>query len=353
MALPQSRTTGEPAERGNIIHSFCRITTVDKSPETRERALADVKDDKIRNTCAGIDLDAALAGLEIVACERAYVLNVKDRTVRIAGDNIERHYNKALIERGLEPLGKYDVPATIDVVAMSGVIPVELDYKSGQSIGPIKEHWQRKICATALMIHYGTSTAISRVAYIGEDGSVRPDGDEFSCMDIDDFCDTIVEAIDAIEVAKAEIAERRMPTVYPSDTACKYCPAMTSCPYHMNVAKSMLGKLKDIHLGPDLESLSPEELGAVWTMLKEAEAIITPTLKSLKLYADTTTIPVGEGYEIRGQYKSRKYFNDSKARGLISVLLAKDGMTEEQIATKLAELHGETQYKDFRRLKVL
>jgi hypothetical protein len=346
MALPQSRTTGEPAKRGNVIHSYCRITTVDKSQETRDRALVDIPDEKIRNTCAGINLELALDGLEVVACERAYVLNVKDRTVRIAGDNIERHYNKALLSKGLEPLGKYDVPATIDVVAMAGGTPVELDYKSGQSIGPVKDNWQRKICATALMIHYGTASAISRVAYVGEDGSIRPEGDEFSCMDIDDFCDEIVTAIDAIEVAKAEFSAGRMPTVYPSDTACKYCNAQTSCPYWTNFAKSMVSELEAVENGPDLKTLSSEQMGKVWQLMKKSQVILKNIEDAGKMMAAASPLVIDDDWEVRPTWQSgRSYFNDSKARGKIATLMAQMGSTQEEIDATLSSMTGKG--KDF------
>ncbi len=345
MVLPNSRTTGVPAERGNIIHTFCRNTTV--NPDTREASLTSITDEKIQATCEKINLAAALDGLEVVACERAYVLNVKDRTVRVAGDNINRRYNEALLSQGLEPLGKYDVPATIDVVAMADGVPVELDYKSGQSIGPIKEHWQRKICATALMIHYDSATAISRVAYIGEDGGIRPDGDEFSCLDIDDICDEVVRAIDAVAAAKVVFDSGKMPTVYPSEKACQWCDAKTSCPYWTNFAKGMLGELKAVEGGPDLRSLSPEEMGKVWDLMKKSQAILKNIEEAGKLMAtEETPLVIDDDWEVRPVWNSgRAYFNDAAARGEITKLMLAAGLDQSKIDAKLKSLTGKG--KDF------
>jgi hypothetical protein len=350
MVLPQSRSTGEWAIRGNILHNYCRLIGLD--PKNRETALAEITDPKIRATAEAINLEAALDGIEVVAFERAYILNVKTRTVRIAGDNIERKYDDALSAKGMEPLGLYDVPATIDVVGMVGGIPVELDYKSGMSIGDPAIHWQRRVCSVALMIEYGTATAISRVAYIKEDGSIIPDGCEFSCMDIDDYCDQVVVAIDAVIAARKMLAAGKMPTVYPSDENCKYCPGFLSCPAHTNFAKAMLGKLQAIENGPELSALTPSELGAVWEMLKTSEAIVKSSMASLKIFAEQGTIPVGTEHEIRPQQKSRSYFDQSKARGLLTLLMTKAGSTDTEITDKIKSLTGETKYTEFRKVKI-
>ncbi len=337
MALPQSRTTGEYAIRGNIIHNFCRL--IGYNPDNREAALAEIEDTKIRDTCRGIDLAEVFAGIDIVAFERAYILNVKDRTVRLAGDNIERQYNKALVSKGLEPLGKYDVPATIDFVGMDKGIPVETDYKSGQSIGDPEIHWQRRICAIALMIHYGTATAKSRVAYVKEDGQILLDGCEFSCMDIDDFCDEVVAAIDAVVAAKAMLAARQMPTVNPSDDNCKYCNALTSCPYYTNLAKSMSGDLEAVEQGPDLRTLTPEAMGVLWDKMKKYKTILENIEVVGKLIATTTPLVVDEHFEIRPSYQAgRMNFDDSAARGEIAKLMYANGSTEEQVAAKIKSL---------------
>ncbi len=337
MALPQSRTTGEYAIRGNIIHNFCRL--IGFNPDNREAALAEISDPKIRATCAGINLDEVFAGTATVAFERAYILNVKSRTVRLAGDNIERKYNEALVSKGLEPLGLYDVPATIDVVGMDGDVPVETDYKSGLSIGDPEVHWQRRICAIALMLHYGTATAKSRVAYVKEDGQILLDGCEFSCMDIDDFCDEVVRAIDAVIAAKAMLAARQMPTVYPSDDNCKYCNALTSCPYYLNLAKAMIGDLEAVENGPDLRTLSREQMGALWDKRKKFQTILDNIETVGKILAEDAPLIVDDEWEIRPNYQAgRMNFDDAAARGEIVKLMYAMGSTEEQVTAKIKSL---------------
>lgn len=339
LALPQSRTTGDAAIRGNIIHNFCRL--IGYNPENRKAALEEITDDKIRHTCEGIDLVECFAGLDVVAFERAYILNVKTRTVRVAGDNLERKYNEALVSKGMEPLGKYDVPATIDVVAMAGDTPTELDYKTGMSIGDPEVHWQRRICAVALMIHYGTATALSKVAYVKEDGQIILDGCEFSCMDIDDFCDEVVDAIDKVVAAKEMLANRVMPTVNPSDDNCKYCSALTSCPYYTNLAKAMIGDLEAVEKGPDLRTLSPEQLGQLWAKMKKYQTILDNIEVVGKIVAPTTPLIIDDEWEVKPVWQEgRSFFNDSAARGEIVKLMSAMGSTEDEINAKLKSLVG-------------
>lgn len=328
-ALPQVRESGEYAERGNILHEFCR--TVGANPECRAQALLDIEDEKIRATAAGIDLEAALDGIMVVARERAFVLNVKTQKVRIVGDNIHRKYG---------PLEKYEVPATQDVTGfVTGTVPCELDWKSGQSIGKIADHWQRRVNAVVLMLHYETPTAISRVGYIWEDGSIHSDGHEFSSLDIDDFCNEIVAAWDAADAAVALLATGVMPPLGPSEDNCKYCPAFSSCPFQTNFAKAMLGELQAVEKGPDLTALTPEQWGRAWGMMKQAMKIGEKLEKAGKLAA--TSAPLIDGdYEIKPKWEAgRMSFDASKARGEIVKLLQAAGADDEAIAEKLKSLH--------------
>lgn len=348
--LPQVRESGEYAERGNELHEFARVVTV--NPSARDEALAAVPE-QWRHTAEGMNVANALDGLTVVGCEMAYVLNVQTQQVRFVGQNIGREYAAELARQGLPPLSKYDVPFTIDVEARYGDVPVELDYKSGQSIGDPAEHWQRRVCAMGLMLFHNTASAISRVAYIDDDGTITPDGCEFSALEIDDWCATLMRTADAVEAAKKLLASGVMPTVYPSDSACKYCPAMTSCPYYTNFAKAMLGKLQAVERGPELSELTPVELGQVWEMVKMAEKLTESILGGLKRVAAETPLPIGNKYEVRPQTKSKKFFNDSAARGLIVTLLGQAGRSDDEIKAQLNQLHGKTTYSEFRKLKVI
>lgn len=350
LAFPGARTTGEAANRGNALHTFIRLVAL--NPECREAALKDVPEEW-QATARGINVAGALDGLRIVGYERAYALNVKTREVRFIGEDIGRDYNGALKRQGLPPLSRYEVPFTMDVEFFYQETPGEIDWKSGQNIGDPALHWQRRICASGLMFYHGTASAISRVGYIWTDGHIEPDGCEFNLLDAEDFCDEVVKTIDAIWEARLLFANGIMPTVYPSDDACAYCPAMNSCPYWTNFAKSMMGRLEAIEKGPELSTLTDEEKGKVWEDLKKAEKIIELSLKGLKKAAEIAPFPVGDKFEVRPREGSRTYFDDAKARGLIITLLGREGKSQEEIDEEMKKLSGVTHYTEFRKLKKL
>jgi len=300
-----------------------------------------------------MNLNSALDGLRVTGCEKAYALNVQTRTTRYVGTNIGRDYNGELERTGQAPLSTYEIPFTIDVEAFFETTPVELDYKSGQSIGDPAEHWQRRVCATGLMLYYDASTAISRVAYIWDSGEIKHDGHEFTLFDAEEYCDQLKSAIDNVLAAKSLLASGIMPPVSPSDEACAYCPAMTYCPYWMNTAKAMLGKLTEITQGPHLTALTPEEMGQVWELAKQAEKLLEPVLKGLKKIAAEKPIPIGDKYEVRPVERSRSYEDTDAMRGELVKALAKLGMSDEDIEKKLASFKGKTVYPEFRKQKRL
>ncbi len=348
LALPAAYTSSEAADRGTALHEFARKLAV--NPEARAQALLDVPD-KWRPTAEGMDLADVLTGLRCVGFERAYALNVKDQTVRYIGENIDRRYNEVLVARGEAPLGRYEIPFTMDVEAFLDDTPVELDYKSGQNIGEPSEHWQRRICSIGLMLYHDTPTAISRVIYIWNDGQLVPDGHEFSIIDVDDYCDELVRMIDRVWQARLLFANGIMPALSPSEDTCAFCPAVASCPYYTNFAKSMLGRLEEIQKGPELSTLTDEEKGRIWEDAKRAEKMIETILDGLKLMADQKPIPVGDKYEVRPHDRTKAYFDQTKARGLIVTLLGKTGTPDTEIEKTLKGLNGRTEYQEFRKVK--
>lgn len=324
----------EYAKRGNELHDFAyRVTT---EPDRREEWLAMVKEE-YRHTARGMNLVAALDGIRVLGCEIAFVLNVQKRTCRMIGENIGRAYAETLAKNGEEPLGKYDIPFTVDVLGESEVLdcPVELDYKSGQSIGEVEAHGQRRISAAGLMFYYGSDVAISRVAYIKENGEIVPDGHEFSVLDAWDTCETMVKAIDAAEAAK--IAVEKDPkvrlTVYPNREAqCKYCAAFDACPYWTNLIKGALGKGID-------DTVAPGEEGKLMEQLKDLEKVLGETLDRLREKAARTPLVIDDEWEysVKSQ-EGRSSFDQAAARGVIISLMNASGASQEEIDAKLARL---------------
>lgn len=338
LALPQVRESSEQAERGNALHEFARKVT--KNPNTRDVALLDVPDEW-RHTAAGMNLDSALFGLEVLGCELAFALDVKKRTVRFIGENIARDYNGELLKQGKPKLSRYEIPMSMDIVGKVGEIPCELDWKSGRSIGDPAEHWQRRLCAAALIFHYDASEAFSRVGYIWDNGDIKPDGAPFTLFDAEDFCDDMVKTIDAVWQARLLVANGIMPTVAPSDSACNYCSAINSCPYYLNFAYAMAGRMDEINK-LELTTLSGPEMLKVWEDVKRAAKVVEAMVGDggrLKKLAKEN--PFGDDkYEVAPKAQpGRKSFNGSLARGELVKAWGKLGLTDEEIEKEMAKLN--------------
>lgn len=337
VALPRCKeAAGERAERGNELHLFCQRVSEDPTNRPKWEELVS---EEYRHTAKGINLDAALEGIEVLGCEVAFVLNVKDRTCRMIGRNIDRQYEK------YAELGKYDIPFTVDVLGRSTDLgtPVELDYKSGQSIGEVEEHGQRKISSTGLMLHYGTDEAISRVAYIWESGEIKHDGHEFSVLDADEVCETMVAAIDAACRVIEQLKNRETPTVFPDrDKQCKYCDAFHYCPYWNNLAHSATNGAPEGW--PSLEQiekgLSAEELGRTFNRVKDVLKVLLELEDKLKERVKKgEDLPIDAKWEFRGEERNGKeYFDASAARGLLVTLLGRSGLSDEEITAEMAKL---------------
>lgn len=339
-ALPRCvEPAGERADRGNELHTFAECVTLD--PSNRKK-YEDAVSEEWRHTAQGMNLDEALDGIEVIGCEVAFVLNVKDRTCRRIGERIERKYEEHLAATGQEPLTKYDIPFTVDVLGWSKTLgcPVELDYKSGRSIGEVEDHAQRRISAAGVLFHYNSDTALSRVAYIWDDGQIRPDGHEFTVLDAWQICDEQVDSIDRVEAARALVAEGSTPTVYPDrDKQCRYCQSFDYCPYWNNLIRTSLDEVDHIATGLSKDVLSPEQKGKALDYVKDVLKAASELEKRLKEHVYKSPLPVDDRLEFRAEEQAGKSsFDAAAARGLIVTLLGQQGLDSEEIEERLKKL---------------
>jgi len=271
-----------------------------------------------------------------VGTEMAFALNVQDRTARLLGKDLDRDYGQ------LEP---HEVPLTIDVVAkLEDSTPVEIDWKSGRSIGELDAHWQRRLSAAALMFYFDSVSAVSRVGYIREDGRVDPDHTEFNYIDACNFCDTVLEAMKRVEEAKKLIADRRLPTVHPSESNCNYCPAATYCPYQTETIRASVGQVAWLENGVEL--LDPSQRGQAWTIAKRMAKVSEDVIAKLKKMADLEPIALEDGKVVAPGEIEKSGFDAGAARGLLLRL----GATEDQMA-KLYRKYRTVEYRSRKVMK--
>ncbi len=290
------------------------------------------------------DVDKYLHGLNVRGAEGSFLLNVKEKTVRFVGWNINRKYPEH---------GPYEVALTIDIVGCNDDgIPVELDWKSGRFIeGGVENNWQRRLCAAALLLHYDSTEVISKNVYLRDDNTDFADETVFSIMDIYGFLDEFKGVIDKVLAARRIVAEGGIPDVTIGDH-CQYCPAFNHCPAKTAMVKEFVGG--DLtNLKERVLSMTPAQQGFAMTKVKEFMKVGEEVENVLKEAAKRQPLPTPDGKEYRFSTKSRDYFDADAARGLILTLLLKNGLTEEQAHAKIQTLYGKTVYKELRKMKVI
>lgn len=327
--LPQAHVTGAYAERGTVLHTYARKLAL--YPLRRAEWLAEVPEE-FRHTAAGMNVELALDGIHVIGHERSYALNVNTRSCRFLGTNMERDYERD------GPIDFWEIPFSIDVEGTIDGVPVEVDFKTGQSVGDPSEHGQRRIHTAGLMLYYDAPEAIGRLAYVHDNGDITPDGAEFSIMDAWQVCEELKRMKLAVKAVQEVVARGEIPTVYPDrDKQCKYCNSFVYCPYWTNLARSILSVGNDIKLR--LEAMSPQELAQALDIVKNGARVMEYLEDQLKLHVYRQPLPLDDKYEFRAETKTgRSYFDASAARGLIVTLLGKLGESDEEIQERIASL---------------
>lgn len=329
----------EFAERGEALHLFAQRMTDD--PSRREQYLDAIANPEWRETARKMNVADALDGITIVGTEVAFALNVMSKTCRMIGSDIDRDYDGALERAGEPPLTVYEIPFTVDVLGEINDVPVELDYKTGMSIGEVEEHGQRRISATGLMLYYGSDSAISRVAYVREDGSIDHDGFEFSAIEADGICEELKAGIDKILATKLDFDNRKQLTVYPDrNKQCKYCPAFDSCPYWNNLVTAAVGEVKRGTITADIQEVDKETAGRALESVKDVIKVFEEILEKLKVRVDLEgplPLPNGKEYYMR-EMEGKKYFDSAAARGKLYSTLLQTGLPPEECDKELDKL---------------
>lgn len=332
-AFPQCReAAGEAAARGTALHLFAQQCIED--PGNRNTHLAAVPLEW-RETARGMNLNLALDGIVVEGCEVAFALDVKNQTCRMIGKDIDRKYAETLAANGQPPLSLYEIPFTVDVHGAINGVPVELDYKSGQYVGEVEEHGQRRISAAGLMFFYEVDEVISRIAYIKEDGDIIPDGYSFTVFDAYDTCEKMVTAVDAVVASRALFDQGKIPNVYPDrEKQCRYCPAFDYCPFWTNLVRAAVGEAATL---PTVEQLTAEQRGQAMDHVKDVMKAFKALEDKLKAAAYKAPLPIDDTYEFRAEPKAGKtYFDDAAARGKLVKLLHQSGLSQDEVDAEMA-----------------
>lgn len=323
-AFPQVRRTTVHAERGTDIHAYLRAIL---SGTPQVVALAAV-DDEHRETCRLVDWQKLCGDLENIETEVAYAINVRTRTARRLGTNIDRDYEGAAARAG-QPLTEDDVTGSLDITGTrkSDGLRVVVDVKSGhQDVTATEENGQGLFFAAVYQLLEGASEVQVRMAKLKPTGAVWNDPATFGAWQVDDFLDELEAAMGSATRSRRVYLAGGTPDVSVGSW-CQYCPAKTSsCPAFTSLARAMLPELTDI--ADRMAEFTPEQRGMAWRKAKQIETILESVLDSLKGFAKTEPFPTDADHEVGASSYEQSRFSQPDALALLRGL----GASEPQIA---------------------
>ena len=308
--LPGARSTGASAVRGTSIHAFMRRRL---SGISHDEAIAHV-DREHRATCTGIDFGAIAADHTKIRSEVSYALNALTGEVRFLGLNMDRRYP--------DDISHPWIPGTLDMEAVrSDGVPLVEDFKTGQPVDPPAENPQILFAALCLRSTTSASDVEGRIRYVREDGKTWVDRHVFDVFELDAFALDLAEASRRVSDALITPAS----AVVHAGPWCKYCPAVTSCPQKVGLARTMLPTLQNI--GERIHLMTPEQRGEAWVKAKEVESLLEQVISGLRDCARREPTPLPDGKVLTVTESSRTSFVQHDAVSLLREL----GATQEQI----------------------
>lgn len=275
---PLVHESGEDADRGNEIHTFCR-SVIAGTP--RGIALAAITKAEWRETCEQIDFAILCGSVLNVRAEVAYRIDIETDAVRELGVNLARRY---------PPRAANDVDGTND---FEGTRPITgmwvvTDLKTGfLPVTLCKNNPQMKFHAKALMLLHDVDQVEARIAYIDVGGQIAFDTHVFTRLELDLFGDELLAARARIERANEALRTTGRVEVH-AGSWCRWCPAKVSCPRFTALARAMLPDLRTVH--ERWSAMTTEEKATAFVMAYEARDLAERVVESMKALARTEPI---------------------------------------------------------------
>lgn len=310
--LPATHSTGMSAERGTSIHAYMRrgCSGIDLAEAIQHVA------PEYRTTCSGIAFIEITAGLAKIRSEVSYAFNAETGEVRLLGYNLDRRYPTDLALPW--------VPGTIDLEAERAEdgVPVVEDFKTGQPVDPAAENAQILFYALCVRAMTGASDVEGRIRYVREDGRTYVDSHVFDVFELDAFAIDLQRAAQRV----ALLAVSPETATVSAGSHCKYCPALSSCPQKVGLARQLLPTLHAIR--SRIAEMGPVERGIAWAKIKEVESIAEEVIAGLRECAVREPTPLPDGKTLTVVESSRTSFVQADAVTLLRELGASQGQID-------------------------
>lgn len=265
VALPHARTTSEWSEAGTDRHSEQEAAIVAGDLDTMPA--------KVR---ALIPADATSIRAEV-----AVAYDVATGLARELGCSIGRAY---------EGLAPFEIPGTVDMVALAPGRALVVDWKSFEDVGPPEQNPQALFYALCFARIHGADEVTVAISYLGAGGTRHATLDSF---ELETFAQRLQRVYGEAAEQKARVASGRLPDVSEGPW-CKHCPAIASCPAKV----ALLRRIVTGQEADDLAMMFPldaETARAAYERLQSGKNLLRRVERALYAYAHETPIDLGGG----------------------------------------------------------
>lgn len=250
----------------------------------RESALAEIPSDAPwRETCVALPVEEIPRGEP----EVAFAYDPTTDTARRLGTSLGRDYSGAL---------PGEVTGTADLV-VPGLVPLVIDYKGRESVGPAIDHLQLNLYALCVARTTGAEEVATAIVYVHEDGTLEWDRAQLGAWDLAAVAARVAEIAARVAQADEAAAAGRLPPLV-DGPHCQRCPALTVCPAQVELARALVREAEATPANELLARLAPlpdADAGAALDRLERASAVIEAQVAALKERAKKSGLTLPDG----------------------------------------------------------
>lgn len=267
--------------------------------------------DIVKDVLTGVDITT-------VEPEIAYAVDVEKLTARPLVGVRNRAYGQ---------LGKYEIPATLDLVAQraDGHWKVR-DWK----FGVWSTKYQILVQAMAVAWHHNVAFVDAGTIHVSlTDRTYEEYQEDLFLDDLEDHARQIKQAIDKAQALAEALADDAflVPDTH-MGAWCKYCPALPYCPSRNAMLSNMLPEVRAA-VAHAARPISSEECGRIWNRMREIEHACEQVRETLLARLETDGgFPMPSGKTLR--FTTRRGYQVFE-RDKTYELLKRLGASEEDI----------------------
>lgn len=270
-ALPcVSTPSGAGAERGTQAHAFYEAISAGVS---REEALAQVADQRLRQMLAAVDL----AEVPVGRAEVAYAYDPRTGQARELGGAGRRDYQRA---------AAHEIPGTVDLVALA--LPTHalvVDWSTDHDLDVPAKRAQVEVYQLMVARTHGLTQVLGAIGHHRHDGTLAWHRWSLDAWDLTEVAARVRRTVERVERARELVATGQTPDVT-AGAHCRDCRAWLACPATAQAVALLRGD----------PPADPAALGRAYEAARAVERLAEHTRELARAAVERDgALPLGDG----------------------------------------------------------